>query len=298
MVEAMIDGVDVDGDGNPRGTGDARGTLVGLQNGVEEFFTQASPPLDAEMINALALSYALQYGTTRADLLERMLRVAHAVGLNGDGALATLLQAPDDGNKRQRLDQLVDAYPNNFALHLKRAEIRQGEGNFSGALADAEIAVALQPEDPRGRFARIKALNQLGRGAEALVDARALASSTYSYRDANVWLEAALAASEAGYLDEGTNQVRRYVSRWPDDKTGWATLAKYYRLADDTQKAADAEENERRVVRNQSIDGHINALRYEREGKLENARVLLEAVIENDPAYTGAAADLKRLAGN
>jgi tetratricopeptide (TPR) repeat protein len=124
-----------------------------------------------------------------------------------------------EGAAADRVEALLrGAFPDGVELgpaYALRGQLALEKGRLARALADAERAVKLAPQDPGGYYVRGRVLLERG-GREALADLEK-AAALGEHRDGTVlhWFAAAL--SQAGRTQEALTVEREAARRSPDD---------------------------------------------------------------------------------
>ena len=81
-----------------------------------------------------------------------------------------LKQSPDTARSMDACDTLISKFPDDFAGYCLRSNAWFLQGDYDQAMADAEKACAIAPENPNSLIARAYVNMQLGRYADALKD--------------------------------------------------------------------------------------------------------------------------------
>jgi tetratricopeptide (TPR) repeat protein len=265
-----------------------------VELGVLPVLRDAGVPITGELLGALALSYAETQDNR--SLAAKMLREGGAASPAGRVAVAVLRAKQGEVvDLMPILARGLEEQPQSFTLRLRRSELLYEQEDYEAALAEARAALALRPDDPRARTARVSALLDLDRASEALPEAEALASSSFTRVRPDVWLKAAAVHSALGEHEEAVGHARRFALQQSTEPHSWFVLSQYYRLAGRTKEREEAMENGRRALRNAAVVRHAAALRAERNGDLDEARKLLEQAVELAPDYRPAGDDLRRL---
>ena len=270
--------------------------------GVLPLLRQVGEPMDADRVGALALSYlrARHDPTVAAALL--------AVAAKGGGtphvlAAALLLgRAFDSDNEMtmesqlQTIEQALTAAPDALEPLLIRADLHMEAEQYDLALADAEHASRLAPDDPRGLEIQARALRALGRDADALAAYVTLLGTSHAtyYRTlpqerAELLLATGRPADAIPVLETYLREVR---PGWQD---GWLLLARAREQTGDAAAAKRARDNALVVEQNEIRRMHRQARISHWRGWDDVAIDLLQQVTTFEPGNAAAQAELAEL---
>lgn len=275
-----------------------RERVAAIATGIPSHLEAAGMELAAAERGDLALAYATRRGAAR--IAKRMLAgragvEAHAVML--DALLRSKARndpaAVDD--VRRGLDRAVAMRPELPSLRWYRAVILHDLGEHDAALRDLDRVLAQEPQNVRARALRVSVLFALRRMDAARAAAVPLIATRYVEHDWDLLPLAAASALEIGDIAGGIDDLRRYLELRPNDAYNWNLLHEALRVFGDQAGAEQARENAARARRNASREMYINALRFERLGQPELARVLLQNAIEQMPDLDDARAVLRRI---
>ena len=148
---------------------------------------------------------------------------------------------------RENFDQLrrnvarAKALPTAHAFVVS-AELLARHGNLTEALADADRAIALAPNDPDAHISRAGVLNFLGRAEEAEASARAALRLDPHHKPAHLRILGQSLFHQERY-QEAAEIMQRVISRQDNIAFDYATLAAAYgHLGEDEQAATAAEQ--------------------------------------------------------
>jgi len=270
--------------------------------GVLPLLQQVGEPLPPDRVGALALSYlrARHDPTVAAALLEV---AAQGGGTPHTLAAALLLgRAFDDGSELtletqlQTIDQAVIAAPGALEPLLIRAELHAEAEQHDAALADAERALALAPDDPRALEIKARSLRALGREADALDAYVALLGTSHATYDRALPQERARLLVALGRFADAVPVLESYLREvrpgWQD---GWLLLANARAQSGDAAGAARARSNALVVEQNEIRRMHRQARISHWRGWDDVAIDLLEQVTTFDPTHAEAQAELAEL---
>ena len=270
--------------------------------GVLPLLRQVGEPMDADRVGALALSYlrARHDPTVAAALL--------AVAAKGGGtphvlAAALLLgRAFDTDNEMtmesqlQTIEQALTAAPDALEPLLIRADLHMEAEQYDLALADAEHASRIAPDDPRGLEIQARALRALGRDADALAAYVTLLGTSHAtyYRTlpqerAELLLATDRPADAIPVLETYLREVR---PGWQD---GWLLLARAREQTGDAAAAKRARDNALVVEQNEIRRMHRQARISHWRGWDDVAIDLLQQVTTFEPGNAAAQAELAEL---
>jgi len=270
--------------------------------GVLPLLQQVGEPLDPDRVGALALSYlrARHDPTVAAALLE--------VAAKGGGtphtlAAALLLgRAFDDAgeltleSQLETIHQAVVAAPGALEPLLIRADLHAEAEQHEAALADAQRALALEPDDPRALEIKARTLRALGRDADALDAYVALLATSHATYDRTLPQDRAQLLLATGRFAEAVPVLESYLREvrpgWQD---GWLLLARAREQTGDLAGAQRARDNALAVERNEIRRMHRQARISHWRGWDDVAIGLLEEVTTFDPSQTEAQAELAAL---
>jgi predicted Zn-dependent protease len=180
---------------------------------------------------------------------------------------------------------------------LLRAELRLEAEQATDALADVDRAIALAADDPRPHEVRSRVLRALGRDAEALAELEPLLRSPLVEYDPMLWQAAASLYLATGRDADAIAVLERHLhERQPRWQQGWLLLASAYEGQGDAQAAARARGNAAIVAANEVRRMHRQARIARWRGWDDEARTLLEQVVEAEPENAVARAELAALA--
>jgi len=273
-----------------------------FKQGVLPLLEAVGEPLDADVIAALALSYlrarhdltvgtallevAAKQGTTPLVLTTALL-IGRAFDAQGEMTLDSQLET---------IDGAVTLGPRALEPRLVRAELRLEAGDESGALEDADAAIALAPNDPRALEIRARTLRALGREQEALVAYEALLATSHAEYDRTLPQKQAELLLATGRNADAMAVLTRYLSEvrpaWQD---GWLLMAQARDAAGDREGAEQARANALVVERNEIHRMHRQARIAAWRGWNDVAVGLLEEVTTFDPDNAAVRADLAAL---
>jgi len=270
--------------------------------GILPLLEAVGEPVGPDLIGALGLSYL----RARHDLpvSTALLEIAAKRGTTPNVLTAALLlgRAFDQAGEMTLEDQLetidraVALDPRALEPLLVRAELRLEIGDEPAALADADAARTLAPDDPRPLEIRARALHLLGREAEALAAYEALLATSHAEYDRTLPQKQAELLLATGRDAEATAVLARYLNdvrpAWQD---GWLLMARAREASGDVQGAAEARANALRVERNEIHRMHRQARIAAWRGWDDVAAGLLEQVLTFDPDNAEVREDLAAL---
>ena len=263
---------------------------------------EVGEPMDADRVGALALSYlrARHDATVAAALL--------AIAAKGGGTPHTLAaalligRAFDSENEMtmesqlQTIGQAVEAAPDAVEPLLIRADLHVEAEQYELALADADHALRVAPDDPRALEIRARALRALGRDADALAAYVALLGTSHAayYRtlpqeQAELLLATGRSADAVPVLEAYLHDVR---PGWQD---GWLLLARAREQTGDPEGAQRARANALVVEQNEIRRMHRQARISHWRGWDDVAIGLLEQVTTFEPGNASAQSELAEL---
>lgn len=264
--------------------------------GVAPLLIDLGVALDGEGAGALALSYAV----ARRDpvVANTLALLAQRRGGGGSALAVEALLSRELTREQQlaKLDAAVAAGARPCFVRLARAEARIGAGRPAEALDDIEACAAAKSDLVRARALRAVALQALGRFEQAALDIDATLAATLD-PDVGLLNSAAEIYLQAGRTREGVALLERSLERDPQVGPNWQRLAGAYRALGREENAARAERNAPRATRNQLYLAWRDARRARWLGQSEQARVLLERILQLDPSLEGPRADLEALRG-
>jgi tetratricopeptide (TPR) repeat protein len=135
----------------------------------------------------------------------------------------------------------------------------------------------------------------LGRFAEAIPEAKALAKTPYAGYAPEVLPTCATILAGAGQLDEGIAVMRRFLEFVRDAPAEWQLYGLMLRQNGKTAEAESADRNATIAARNQMHAYHRMALLSLRKGERAEAISLLRELLRRYPDYKPAAETLARL---
>jgi adenylate cyclase len=249
-----------------------------------DYFRQGNTDAYRDAITQYEKAIALdpEYGEAYAGLAEVWLSL-HKLGWRfaiGDGF-------------RENFDQLTatlaqaKAFPTAHA-YVVSAELLARHGNLADALADAEHAITLAPNNPDAYISRAGVLNFLGRAEEAEASARVALRLDPHHRPAHLRVLAHALFHQQRY-SAAAETLERVISRQSNSAMDYATLAAAYGHLGETERAAAAVERG-------------NALWYEVLNRnlsvQENGHYWWHGdIFDYDPDYLARLAEGLRLAG-
>ena len=133
-------------------------------------------------------------------------------------SIATAVSSFTEGNHSEaitRLNQVVDANPDNSFALMVRGDLHLTAGNSEQALIDFDRAISIEPENPTAHFGRGNALMAVGSKEEDAIDSydRAIALESRYYQ---AWTNRGNAQLGLGLLPEA---VESYISSLQLDRT-------------------------------------------------------------------------------
>ena len=194
------------------------------------------------------------------------------------------------------LESITDPGMDDYLLNYSRGNLRFGaRQEFQLALADADRAVAIRPEAWAARRLRMKLLIGLQRFEEARAEADRLLASPWVDYDWQIWSDAAVLAVILNHPEQGLEEMSRFFERNPFVVREWNWMAQTLENMGRSEEARAAMERRDRIARNEQRYRHRVARWHELRGELPQARRLLQQLIQEDPDYQGARADLDRI---
>jgi len=274
--------------------------MVTRKGVVVPWLEELGEPLDADAVGELAYAHAKK----QPDAVTPLVRAAGARGGSGSARAAEMAALRAHGGtatlaqQRAALDEAVAASPGSFLVHLLRGEVRDESGDRAGALADAERAVELRPDDPRARTLRMRMLAQTGRLPEARAEADRLLGTPYGQWNVDLQRDAAEILRLTGDLPRALALfeilLKERDATWTE---GWPLLARAYSQLGNHEASIRAYESGRNARRNQAKRLHRMARTALWRGRPDEARRILQVAVSVDPEYRPARHELDALPG-
>ena len=177
-----------------------------------------------------------------------------------------------------------------------RADLNYEVENYAQALADADTAMRLAPDDPRGLEIRVRALRALGRNEEALAALTTLLATSHAEYYRTLPQSAAELMVATGRNDQAIILLEHYLhDDRPSWQDGWLLLASAYDATGDAAGAARARRNASTVAANEVRGMHRQARISHWRGWDDVASGLLEQVVTREPDNAAARAELEEL---
>ena len=263
---------------------------------------QLGVPLDRDAVGEIAFSYARARDDAAA--ADGIVGTALREGKTGN-ALATAVEvgrrlAGTDGfsaaSQLAAADEAVALAPAAFAPRLVRGEVRLDASDPAGALADADAALVIRPDDPRARLLRWRALQRQGRLAEAAVEMRLVLESPMIEVEPTLRRGEIHLAAAAGRPADAAAMADRYLREEdPGWIEGWRLLAAQQDALGHAEDAARARRNAELAFENRSLSAVKRARVALWNGRTREAADLLGAVLAVDPENRLARSDLRAL---
>jgi tetratricopeptide (TPR) repeat protein len=252
-------------------------------------------PVDAEGVGRLALAYAEgrndhEVARTLGQSAARA-RSGHALA----AAVALARREKPAADLLPSVDNALALAPDAPDILILRGQLRLAANRPDEALADADAARRVRPEDPRAHALRWQSLYRLGRLEEAEAELDAMAGSPYMAFQPLLWRDAADVWLARGRFEHGIGALQRRLDadrNWAD---GWTKLAEAY---DRAGRPADAERARRNVAtakRNRLLLVQREARMAAWRGDKQKAISLLEHAAAEDPSYAPVREDLATL---
>jgi serine/threonine protein kinase/tetratricopeptide (TPR) repeat protein len=165
---------------------------------------------------------------------------------------SVLLSSLDDPEAEDHASRSIALAPQSATAYLVRARVRRRAGNRTGAMADVDSGLALEPGDPRLLELRGRLKSENGNPAAALIDFnRALARDAQG--TVRAWRARALMA--LGQLDAAIRDWKLALDDDPDDPQlylgrarAFSRLGRVDRALVDLEQAADWASNNPRLL--------------------------------------------------
>jgi len=259
-------------------------------------------PLGPEALGGLALAYAERRGASA--VATETLKASGARGRAGRSIAAAVLlaRALDTSgglsyeDQSASLDEALAIAPGDPEILRLRAELALEAERYAQALAEADAALAVQPDELRAQAVRVRALTGLERWGEARAALAPLLTSPLIQFDPELQqLEGRLDLA-TGRPEDGAGALQRYLrdenSNWVE---GWLLLGQAHEQLGRMPEATVAWRNAERTSRNQAILLHRQARAAAWHGDDDASASLLGMVLTLDPDNAAARAELDAL---
>ena len=227
---------------------------------------------------------------------------SHLAVLHDDARSAALAELAGESGEaiaarqpRARRDPL-STWPRSTARPLSRSFLRairaraSAPGELESALADADAALALRPDDPATLALRASILLRSGRAQEALVALEPVRSTEYWQLQPTLWLLAGQVELTLLRFYESRASLERYAESEPGLALVWQLLQNVY-------LALELDGLAYRAKHNLAVNLYMVGLDAERSGDVERARDALQRSLDVAPDYEAAKEALARLSG-
>ncbi len=256
--------------------------------------------LDEGDIGALALSQI--WMRQEAEIAERWLQVARNRGRpatsvwTAEAALAFRKNRAEAPAALRVLAQAIEHDPVGFFQRYERAQILfQLRQELDTALNDLDVALEARPLHWPAHRLRLDLLVLLERYEEARAEAELLLASPHAEVDTRLWADAALIAGVLGLDEVGLNEMHHFFRFTPYSPEEWQWCADAYERLGMKDEAWWARERAQRILRNRARYGLRYALWQELSASPELARRTLLQLLQTDPDYAPAQAELDRI---
>jgi tetratricopeptide (TPR) repeat protein len=204
----------------------------------------------------------------------------------GEAMAGRLLLEPTAGESDEAtfsaaIARAIEIEPTSFSLRGISARSHLRLGKLEAALADADAALALRPDDPAASALRAAVLLRSGRAEEARTALERVQRSEYWQLRPALWLLLGQVELATHREAEGIPPLERYVESEPGTNAAWELLEHAY-----TAQGRDADAARARRI--QATNLYLIALDAERNSELERARDLLRRALAISPEHAQA----------